>query len=213
MNRILKASAVILLAVSMPALAQDEVALDQKWYGGFGAGGFSPKDNSGILQEQSGQYTLSFQIGYRYSENISFELDTVAHDQRVDTPASITPPFLGTVDGRTHIYGGGFSGVVKFSVPLGHLVPYIGGGVGMYFATMNVTGTVLGLETSAEANETVPFEQVLAGADYWFSDRWALGIEYRRAFIEANFGGFTNGDVQLGGDSVLLTVKFSPRTP
>jgi opacity protein-like surface antigen len=203
--------AVIFGLLSSGAWAQPETA-KKPWSFGFGAGSFVPQDGTGQLRNQSGQYSLAFDASFRRSRYLSFGFDIFANDQRIDTPSTVTAPIFGTVDDRAHIAGGGFSAVAKLGLPVGRLEPYVGAGIGLYFNSMIVTGSVLGLPARAEEKDTGIGEQLLAGMSFRTSDEWLLGFEYRRTFLKAEFGPLTHGEVDLGGNSYLLTMRWSPRT-
>jgi opacity protein-like surface antigen len=200
---------VLLLApVSGATLAQQEAGAAKPWSFGIGLGGFDPDDGSGQLKNQSGQYSLFLDVAYRYSENVRFAFDMFADEQRFDTPATVIAPFLGTLDGRARVSGGGFNAVAKFGMPMGRFEPYVGAAVGLYFNSMIVTGSVLGLPARAEEDDSGIGEQLLAGVNVRVSGNWSLGFEFRRTFLKADFGPLTDGEVDIGGDSYLLTARF-----
>jgi opacity protein-like surface antigen len=203
----------VVLCTLWPAGSQAQgLAASTPWSFGFGIGTFDPRDDTGRLKNQSGQYSLTFDASYRRSNYLSFGFDIFANDQRIDTPPTVTAPFLGTVDGRANIAGGGINAVAKLCFQVGRIEPYVGAVVGVYFNSMIVTGTVLGLPARAEEKDTGLGEQLLAGVNVRVSDTWLLGFEYRRTFLRADFGRLSSGEVDLGGNSYLLTMRWSPRT-
>lgn len=183
------------------------------WSFGLGLGGFAPDDDTGKLESQSGQYALTLDVAYRYTEYVSFGFDMFVNEQRFDTPPGIAAPLFGTVDGRSRISGGGFSAVAKLGLPLGRLEPYVGAAVGLYFNSMIVTGSVFGLPARAEEQDSGVGEQLLAGFNYRVTDRWSLGAEYRHTFLDADFGLLSSGKVDLGGDSIMATARFRLQGP
>lgn len=212
MRRILGVLAIALMAVAFAAMADEPGYAGNKWYGGVGLGGFNPDDGTGTLKNQSGQAGLMFNIGYRYSDYVSFELDTIGLDQRFDTPPSITAPAFSNVDGRAHVTSAGIGVAAKLNLPLGKWVPYVGAGAGMYLSNMHVSGTVLGSPASVDERDNDFGHHFMVGFDAWLWDNWALGAEYRRTYLKGNFGGLTNGEVDLGGDTFMITGRWSPRT-
>jgi hypothetical protein len=152
----------LLATMSCGVHAQQEVK-NLPWSFGIGVGGFDPDDGTGRLKNQSGQYALALDATYRYSNCLSFAFDVFASEQRFDTPPTVTAPFFGTVDGRARISGGGFNAVAKFGIPVGRMEPYVGAALGLYFNSMIVTGSVLGLPARAEEQDSDLGEQFLAG--------------------------------------------------
>jgi outer membrane protein W len=208
MKNIAKVAGILALAMtSWGAHAQQEVT-SSPWSFGIGVGGFDPDDGAGRLKNQSGQYALALDANYRYSNYLSFAFDIFASEQRFDTPPTVTAPFFGTVDGRARISGGGFNAVAKFGIPVGRMEPYVGAALGLYFNSMIVTGSVLGLPARAEVHDSGLGEQLLAGVNFRIADYWALGVEYRRTFLKADFGSLSDGEVDIGGNSVMATLRF-----
>lgn len=176
------------------------------WSFGFAIGGFDAEDSTGKLQNQSGQYSLMFDAAYRYSEYLSFGFDTFASEQRFDTLPS-TYALLGNVDGRSTIFVGGVNAVAKFGIPMGWVEPYVGAAIGLYFSTVLVTGSLVG-NLEAEEEDWGPAEQLMAGLNFRVSERWSLGVEYRHTYLKADFGQLTGGEVDVGGDSIMATVRL-----
>jgi hypothetical protein len=50
----------------------------------------------------------------------------------------------------------------------------------LYRSTRSIDGTIFGVPTTQEEIDTAIGEQLLAGIDVWFTERWALGFEYPR---------------------------------
>jgi hypothetical protein len=197
------------------ALAQDgaPLATAPNWYASVGAGTFDPEPTPGQLENKDGDYSFMMNLGYRYSRYLRLEFDLWAYEQDVDTPPTVAPPLLGTVDPRADIAGGGLSAVAKLGLPIEPFEPYVGAGAGVFFSTMRVTGTVIGLPAQREEDDTGIGSQLLAGVDLALSRQWSAGIEYRRVFLKASFADLTPGEVDIGGIGWMLTARwqFAPR--
>ena len=208
MKGIAKFAWLLLLAMMSCGAHAQQAVKSLPWSFGVGVGGFDPDDGAGQLKNQSGQYSLALDATYRYSNYLSFAFDIFANEQRFDTPPTVTAPFFGTVDGRARISGGGFNAVAKFGIPMGRMEPYVGAALGLYFNSMIVTGSVFGLPARAEEQDSGLGEQFLAGVNFRIADYWALGVEYRRTFLKADFGSLSDGEVDIGGDSVMATLRY-----
>lgn len=197
----------IVFLAAWPGVGCPQEVGDSAWSFGFALGSLRPEDSTGKLKNQGGQYALALDSTYRLSGNWYLGADLFAYGQRFDTPPSVVPPAFGTVDGRAHVAGGSLGVVVKYSVPVGRLDAYVGGGAGVYFNSMRVTGSTFGLPAHGEVRDDRIGQQILAGISYRIGNDWSVGIEWRRIFLQANFGALSNGPVDLGGDSYMIAFR------
>ena len=180
------------------------------WYISAGLGGYWPTA-ADQLKNQSGQYSIMIGGGYRVSKNLSFDLDVWGGEQRVDVPASVVPPILGNADSRSTVNTSGISVVAKLGWPIDRFEPYVGAGGGVFYSRIYVTGSALGASTALEETDTNWGTLLLGGLNYRLSQNWAVGAEVRRVSVKANFGSvIPGGDVEVGGNSVMATLRWSP---
>ena len=97
--------------------------------------------------------------------------------------------------------------------PMDRIEPYVGAGGGVFYSTLNVTGNLLGTTANLDETDTSLGSVLLAGVNYQMWQNWALGVEYRRVSVKANFGSVIPGDVEVGGNSVMATLRWSPGGP
>ena len=218
MNSISKALAVFLAVdlVAAKAVAMEQTpppgALErtgQKYFYMSG-GSFSPDGNS-QLRNPSGQYGLALGFGSRFSPNVAWEIEFLNSLQRVDTPFSVQPAFLTTTEGRADIDTYGLAGNVRFIYPLGRFEPYLGGGIGFYRTTLEVQQAFLGfLSSEIEKSDNGVGLQLLAGMEYHFGEKGnSVGLQYRKLKLDASFGPEVQGKVNVGGDFIFLTFRWS----
>jgi len=148
--------------------------------------------------------------GYQFSKYFSVDVDVWSTEQRIDTPATIVAPTLGSPDSRASINTSALSVIAKFGWPIGGFEPYIGAGGGVFYSRLYVSGTVLGASASLEETDTNFGGLVLGGVKYRFSPGWAVGAEFRRASVKANFGSVIPGDANVGGNSAMATLSWTP---
>ena len=191
------------LAQSAGMFAPERVG---RWYLSGGLGGFAEESNS-QLANQDGDFGFSVSGGYRLTPHIALEVDALLAHQDFDTPATIPAPFLGSVDSRADLYSNGIGVLVKFILPLNRVELYAGAGLGAYVSTLRVEGTVLGAPSTIEDDDTDIGYQALVGADLFVSRYVSVGLEYRRLELEASFGALIPGNVDMGGDLFLATVR------
>jgi opacity protein-like surface antigen len=212
MSMIIRGCQIVLALVAvipMQALAQVRMYEPERvghWYLSGGVGAFDEEANSQLVNHK-GYFGLTIGGGYRLTPHIALEIDGLFASQHIDTPATIPGSALGTPEGRSSLNSGGVGGLVKFILPLDRLELYLGGGVGVYTTTLSVQGELLGAKTELTENDTNVGFQAVAGADYFFSRRISLGLEYRRLKLDANIGVLIPGDLDMGGDFLFATVR------
>lgn len=177
-----------------------------RWSLSGGLGGFAEEANP-QLANQDGDFGLTISGGYRLSPYVALEADALLTHQDFDTPSAIPAPFQGTVDGRADLYTNGIGVLAKFILPLNRVELYVGGGLGAYMTTLRIEGTVLGAPAELEDDDTDVGYQVLAGADFYVSRYVSVGLEYRRLKLDANFGALIPGELDIGGELFLATVR------
>jgi len=177
-----------------------------RWYMSGAVGAFNEETNSQLVN-QEGYFGLAINGGYRLTPHIALEIDGLFASQRIDTPATIPPSALGTPDSRASLYSGGIGGLVKFILPLDRVELYVGGGLGVYTTTLLVEGDLLGAHTQLTEYDTDVGFQAVAGADFYVSRHVSLGLEYRRLKLDANLDVLIPGDLDMGGDFFLATVR------
>jgi opacity protein-like surface antigen len=203
------------LALAMVALipmhAQAQVRMFEPervghWYLSGAVGAFNEETNPQLVN-QDGRIGLAISGGYRLTPYVALEIDGLFASQRIDTPSTVPGSALGTADGRANLYSGGMGGLVKFILPLDRVELYLGGGLGIHTATLLVEGTFMGAHTELRENDTDVGLQAVAGADFFLSRRFSVGLEYRRLKLDANLGVLVPGDLDMGGDFLFATVR------
>lgn len=199
----------IALLVASPAFAEPGLFAPERigmpyWY--MGGGGYTPDVNS-QLSHQEGRFELQLGAGYRESENFAWGLDYLWAHQSVDTPATITAPFLGTVDPRSSLDTSGIAATAKFIFPVGRFEPYAGGGLGIYNVKFKATGQQLGFAGDLERNSIDWGFHFVAGADCYVTDKTSLGIEFRHIRVQSDLGNIAPGKIEGGGSFVSLVLR------
>lgn len=90
---------------------------------------------------------------------------------------------------------------------------YIGAGVGLFATGILVTEPGSGLLTSegAPSDKLLPGYHVMTGASFRVRGNHKIGLEIKHRILKADFGRYTNGDVDLGGTYFLLMYRHSRR--
>lgn len=194
-------------AAQVPAAAPERAG--QKYFYVSG-GSFDPEGNS-QLRNPSGQYGLALGFGSRHSRHVAWEVEFFNHSQRVDTPFGVPPAFLTTTEGRADIDSYGLAGNVRFIYPVGRFEPYVGGGIGYYRTTLEVQRAFLGLFSSdIKKSDSDIGLQLLAGMEYHFGEKGnSVGLQYRKLKLDASFAPEVPGKVNVGGDFLFVTFRWS----
>jgi hypothetical protein len=182
-------------------------------------GGQTPDANPGQLENgRVGSIpAVGVGLGHRYSPNFALELEANVFENKYDAPLTLPPPPAGaTVNDWVTVGGFGVVANVRLIAPLNWVEGYVGAGAGMYFTDFLSEGESGGEPIWLEARDTSFGYQLLAGADFpigrwvWAGvlDSASLGIEYRDLKLTSDFGYVTGGKVDIGGRSLLVTLRF-----
>lgn len=177
------------------------------WYMSVSGGALNAKDNPGQLESPGSGLALGFAAGYRYSRYIDLEIEMPLFYSRYDTPATVVPPLFGSVSSRSDVSTLGVVGNVIFSVRSPSLRPFAGVGGGLYFSRFSVTAQTFGYPGTYETDDSNFGYQWFAGVDLPLGGGSWLGLEYRQLNLTANFGTVTNGEIDLGGQFILLNYR------
>jgi len=174
------------------------------------AGRFSPAANPQFAN-QKGHFGLALGGGGRFTPRLSWDIELLWADQGLDTPRTFgRPGFLVAQSERSSIETWGLAGIVKASLPLGSLEPFAGGGVGFYRSTLTVPrAALLFINQDIKRTDQDVGWQWMLGAHLRLGERWALGFEWRRLELKAQFGSEVPGDVKVGGNFGLLHSRWS----
>ena len=198
------------LLLALPLLAHAE----EKGQFYITAGRFSPAHNDQFANP-SGQYGLALGGGGRFSPHFSWDVDMLFADQRLDIPKAVVPPNHFFVSGRADLDTWGIGAIFKGTLPVSTwLELYAGGGPGWYESTLAFYRTRIFFLLSIPVSEGLKRTdkgmgfQWVAGANAKLGERWALGFQWRRLDLKAQFGPEIKGDVNVGGNFGLLYSRW-----
>jgi len=198
------------LLLALPLLAHAE----EKGQFYITAGRFSPAHNDQFANP-SGQYGLALGGGGRFSPHFSWDVDMLFADQRLDIPKAVVPPNHFFVSGRADLDTWGIGAIFKGTLPVSTwLELYAGGGPGWYESTLAFYRTRIFFLLSIPVSEGLKRTdkgmgfQWVAGANAKLGERWALGFQWRRLDLKADFGPEIKGEVNVGGNFGLLYSRW-----
>jgi len=201
----------VLLFFSMTALAQEEAVKAPRNYLSAKIGAYIPTSD---LDEFDNGYYLDLMYNWYLSRYAA--LETGFSFYGTEATASGTSPILGSYTETDTVVvmplKANIKGILPF--PWGEL--YIGGGVGLYFASVEamVTSTGLGAFYFTE-RDTVPGAQVKTGANFNIAESFFMGVEGEYMVTEtADFSGQAFGmpiTIESDLNGYTLSVVFGFR--
>jgi opacity protein-like surface antigen len=208
------ATAAALWASGVPAVfAQGgdfATASPHKIYAFVGFATLAPEKNRQLWGEHGTIGNWIAGGGYRISPNLAAEVNYLISLRTPDTPKTAEPPAgtfsPGSLDSYMLTYGIGAT--VKYRFSAERLVPYAGGGVGVYQTRWETKSDAasctsligcFGNGPSVRAHSTNLGFHALAGADYHITARDVVAAELRYLKLDADLGDIVHGKVHVGG--------------
>lgn len=187
-----------------PALHADENSPRQAyWY--ISAGDFKADETPAQLENEGSSFGLSVGAGLRPWRYVALEGEIAMLTAKYDAPPlSVSPG--GSIDARMRVTSAGLVGNAKIFYDFARGRVYAGAGLGVFGAEAEITGTVFGFPAVRVEDDTVMGYRLLVGGDLAVARSSYIGFEYRRHYLEADFGELSQGKVDIGGD--YLGVNF-----
>ena len=189
-----------LFALSPARTAIADPPPDQ-YYGVLSLGGFVADETPGKLTKPSASWLLAGSGGYRFNSMLAVELEFRGEYATYGT----TP--IG-VSQNLSTYGVVGSAVIRY--PLKSIVPWINGGVGLYSSALNVPndtfapGAAVTFNTKNNSDVTVG-THVGLGVDVPLGAVF-LRAAFRKLWLNQTFGYYSDGRVDVGGETYTLGV-------
>lgn len=169
--------------------------------------GFISPDNENKLGDDDGAAMLNVAYEYRLHRNFAVggELQAIARNYRPDAaPAG----YFGDPDRDSDVDSAGIAGTFRGFLPLGSVELYGGVGVGMYYSDMSITGETNNVDGTFYKSDSGFGYFGMLGADIRLARQHAISVEFRKLYLDANFGKLTNGDVDIGGDIFAIGYQY-----
>jgi len=146
---------------------------------------FEPNDDSDGLENYDTGGAFDIGIGSRVSANLAVDGTFGLHSaERGSDDVMVAPLTFG----------------LRLILPAPVVEPYVGGGLGLYFASLDEPSTGI------NDDDTTIGGYVSLGVDAWLNPRMALNFEGKYHFAEPEFGGV---DVDVSGWTIGLGVRVS----
>jgi len=177
-------------------------------FGGFAA--FGPEKNSGLQNERGSLANFIAGAGYRAWPSWSVELNLVFDNRRLDTPSGVVAQLpAGTFQpgsAKSFMATSGLAASARYHFGEGRLVPYAGGGMGVYRTAFLTTSEAPSCTNNCSdtgprvtGRSTDLGYHAMAGADYSVTAKDRISAELRYLKLDADFGSILPGKVSAGG--------------
>lgn len=187
-----------------PAPAHAQYAPYSPWHEGWLAGGrtdaVGDTTASGRLTGQQSRYAFAVGGAMRLAEYTLLDFELPFYGKKFDVP-----PSLASSDDLLSVKTRGIAFALRQVAPLGPFEVFMGLGVGWYESALTARRSA---DEDEEFVDTGPGYQVSAGVNLVLDRQFALGLEARRLWLDADFGPATQGLADIGGRQVLLTLRF-----
>ena len=180
---------------------------DKPLYASLLLGDFNAKPDRDRLTRSGGGYGWGLAGGYFLNRHLSLEGEFVWFRREYERVADDVIP--GTADNRSRVLSLGLLANAKFSHRFSRWRPFVSGGVGWFDTELFTTDPDSGLFTDAgdPSSESSVGYQLSAGVSFRLRQRSHLELGWRRLFLEADFGPYSNGKTELGGDLLYLAFR------
>ena len=218
--RRLRAFNVFCLVLTCPAIVFASTPVEPSvdtsaLYGYLYVGDNVSGSNSGKLKtvnyKSGGPPEWGIGLGRYFTDIVSVEGTFEYWGERYERQGTAIIP--GTENNVIQVGGLGLSMTAVFNYTHRDIHAYAGLGAGYFLTGILITEQGSGLLTDegAPSDKFLLDYHVSVGADYRVSGNHKLGIEYKRRILKADFGQYTNGEVDVGGSYLLFVYRHSPK--
>jgi opacity protein-like surface antigen len=191
--------------------SQPERKPDDSFYFSFFGGGFNATEGQDRLRQEGGAYGWGLTAGYFVKDQLSFEGEFLWFRRDYERVSDTVIP--GTANNDVRVLTLGLALNAKVSHRFSRWRPFGGGGVVYYDTELLTTHQESGLFTDAgqPSSERSAGFQVFAGVSAHVRKRFYLELGWGRVFLEEDFGPYSNGNADLGGDWFFLAFRGGGR--
>jgi len=170
-------------------------------------GDFTAKPDRSRLTRSGGGYGWGLGGGYFVTRQLSLEGELLWFRREYERVAGEVIP--GTADNRSRVLSLGLLASARFSHRFSRWRPFVSGGVGWFDSELFTTDPESGLFTDVgdPPSEGSAAYQFSVGASFRLRRQSHLELGWRRLFLEADFGPYSNGEADLGGDLLYLAFR------
>lgn len=191
---------IFILLVCLPTQAfclDKDSAPGKSFYLHLHAGHFSGNDDAGKIKSEGSGNGYGLGGGFFLTQNLSIEGDFTYFTDDYRRDSSTLAP--GTSSNKIEIASVSLALNTKYFFRHKKLTIFFGGGLGFYDSDIYVQEVDTTRMSNVEGDQAIGY-QALAGMDYAFRDRFYFELGWRGIFLDQDFGSYSNGVVDAGGD-------------
>lgn len=195
-------ASICLLTLAPTIYADVGLVTDKSVYMYVQGGEFRPEGNKGQIDPSNGWY-VDIGAGADLNRYLSFQggLWSGIYDAKRISVLS------GTDSNDLTLLTTGIVGNMLLQLPLGRFRPYVGVGAGYYYTAVEAEACFIACEDSTTSGWQWG-TQYLVGAAFDISPDAALLLSWQRLSLDNSFGAYTNGNIDLGGETIGLGINF-----
>ena len=183
---------------------EQEPSIFDHWQLYFYLGDYHAESARNKLESPGSEFAFGIGGLFDYSKYIDWGFDAIAISRDYDTPGTVSggPFTVVSEDMSMTTLGLTINARLKYTAGIAEI--YAGGGTGLYFSKLVVTGSTLGFVGSHEERSTDVGYFYNYGATFEIANKHRLGLEYRKVFLDGDFSPVTTEKVDIGGDFLLV---------
>ena len=200
----------VILLAAQPELSEDSPPLYGYLYLGDNVGSSNTGDLKTSDYKSGGPLEWGIGLGRHLTDVFSVEGTFEYWGERYERSGALIP---GTENNFIQAGGLGLSATALYNFRQDNFHSYLGAGVGYYITGILITepGSGLLTDNGAPSDKWLPGYHFTFGTNYRIKGNHRLGIEVKRRVLKADFGIYTNGEVDLGGTFLLLLYRHDAR--
>lgn len=170
-------------------------------------GDFKADPDRSRLAPSGGGYGWGLGGGYHLNRYLSLEGEFLWFRREYRRVSDTVLP--GTANNDVRVLSLGLLANLRVGRSISRWRPFVSGGLGWFDTELLTTDPESGLFTDAgdPAAQSSTGYQLSAGVSYRLRRRSRLELGWRRLFLAADFGPYSNGDTELGGDFLYLAFR------
>ena len=210
--------AVLLTIVASPSAGEPTVPVDdtkqaraaaiaERLTVALNGGAFRPASNSGQLDYDTRAYTWGLSAGYVFNEHVSADAEFLWFTGDYTRVGAVLP---NTTGNDVRILSLGFGANLRLSYPFQHCTPFVVLGLGNYsvdLLTVRPGDSGFSADHPAESDRGLGQSLGVGVGIPVASNTW-VDLTWRRLRFDADFGVYSSGSVEAGGDFIGLSLRW-----
>ena len=189
-----------ILLVCFPSGAfcfDSKVTRKDRLYAFLQAGPFGGNSDPGKVKADGSGYGYGLGMGYFLTHNLSLEGDFMYFaDDYVRDSLTLAP---GTSSNNIEIASVSLAVNTKYFIRSEKLSFFFGGGVGFYDSDIYARKVGLSGLSNVDGDQAIGYQGIV-GVGYAYRDRARIELGWRGIFLDQDFGVYSNGDADAGGN-------------